>query len=163
MRRDDSVGFLFYFYLTCSCFVMGLIYYLSSRPAVESQAQSDVILMFLVDAIKINPTDEGLELMSMVLRKSAHFGIYAVLGGFLVLAASRYYLNVWATVNMWTPLRKLFVPWTVAVLYAISDEFHQSFVFGRSGELRDVLIDGAGALLGILLLNWYFVCHHREE
>lgn len=39
----------------------------------------------------------------------------------------------------------------IAVLYAAADEFHQRFVPGRSGQLRDVCIDGAGALLGVLM------------
>jgi VanZ family protein len=36
-------------------------------------------------------------------------------------------------------------------LYAASDEFHQLFVPGRSGEVKDVLIDSAGAVTGALL------------
>ena len=39
----------------------------------------------------------------------------------------------------------------ICVLYAITDEYHQTFVAGRSGELRDVVIDSLGALLGILI------------
>ncbi|MBB4663729.1 VanZ family protein [Conexibacter arvalis] len=41
-------------------------------------------------------------------------------------------------------------PWTAAAIafgYAISDEFHQSFVDGRQGSVRDVLIDSAGVAL----------------
>ncbi|MBQ1935757.1 MAG: VanZ family protein, partial [Clostridia bacterium] len=39
--------------------------------------------------------------------------------------------------------------------YAVTDEIHQHFVEGRSCELRDVLIDAAGALLFLLL--WWAV------
>jgi len=45
----------------------------------------------------------------------------------------------------------------ICVLYAISDEIHQLFVLGRSGEVGDVLSDGRGSLLGIfivLILTW---------
>lgn len=45
-------------------------------------------------------------------------------------------------------------PWTAAAIaigYAISDEFHQTFVAGRQGSPRDVLIDSAGVLLAALL------------
>lgn len=41
--------------------------------------------------------------------------------------------------------------WILAVLFAISDEFHQSFVPGRTAWGVDVLIDSAGALLGVLI------------
>lgn len=37
-----------------------------------------------------------------------------------------------------------------SVLYAVTDEFHQSFVPGRRGAATDVLIDAAGALTGLL-------------
>ena len=38
-----------------------------------------------------------------------------------------------------------------AVLYAASDEFHQLFVPGRAGSIRDVIIDGTGAVLGVCI------------
>jgi VanZ family protein len=40
--------------------------------------------------------------------------------------------------------------WSLAILYAASDEFHQSFVPGRSARILDIGIDGLGALLGLL-------------
>lgn len=36
----------------------------------------------------------------------------------------------------------------LAVLYGISDEFHQSFISGRNASLFDVAVDFAGALIG---------------
>lgn len=41
--------------------------------------------------------------------------------------------------------------WLLAVLYAVTDEYHQSFVPGRGPWVMDILIDGAGAFLGLLL------------
>ena len=41
-------------------------------------------------------------------------------------------------------------------LYALSDEFHQSFIGGRSPEVTDVLIDFAGSIIGSLIY-WYFL------
>ena len=38
-----------------------------------------------------------------------------------------------------------------SAVYAATDEFHQLFVEGRSGEIRDILIDTSGALTGALL------------
>ena len=40
----------------------------------------------------------------------------------------------------------------IAVLYAASDEYHQTFVFGREGTLRDVIIDS----IGVVILIWYY-------
>ncbi len=39
----------------------------------------------------------------------------------------------------------------MAVLFALSDEYHQSFVRGRNSSLNDVLIDGFGATLALVL------------
>lgn len=41
----------------------------------------------------------------------------------------------------------------ICILYAISDEVHQLFVPGRGGQVRDVIIDSAGAIAGILGYN----------
>jgi VanZ family protein len=44
--------------------------------------------------------------------------------------------------------------WVLAVLYASTDEFHQSFVPGRGATLIDVGIDALGAWLGLWLWGW---------
>ena len=47
---------------------------------------------------------------------------------------------------------KQWIAWLFALLYAISDEFHQSFVPGRSASVWDVVIfDNLGALLALWL------------
>lgn len=43
--------------------------------------------------------------------------------------------------------------WLLAIGYALTDEFHQSFVMGRSARLWDVGIDGMGALIGLAILQ----------
>lgn len=40
----------------------------------------------------------------------------------------------------------------IAVLYAVSDEYHQTFIFGREGRIRDVIIDS----VGVAVLIWYY-------
>ena len=51
----------------------------------------------------------------------------------------------------------------ISMLYACTDEFHQHFVPGRSCEVRDVLIDTAGALIGILVLGILMHFHKRRH
>ena len=43
----------------------------------------------------------------------------------------------------------------MAVLFALSDEYHQSFVQGRNSSLSDVIIDGFGATLALVLGSTY--------
>lgn len=40
-----------------------------------------------------------------------------------------------------------------AYLYALTDEFHQTFVSGRTGRFRDTLIDLLGITIGLIILN----------
>ena len=46
-----------------------------------------------------------------------------------------------------------------SVIYASSDEFHQTFVSGRDGNIIDVLIDSSGSLVGVLISSmiYFFV------
>ena len=47
----------------------------------------------------------------------------------------------------------------VAVAYAVTDEVHQLFVPGRSGRITDVLIDGAGAVVGGIVVRLLMRLH----
>ena len=98
----------------------------------------------------LNPdiADETVYGIQLVVRKGAHFTEYAVLA-----------LLCWRARRK--PVRDDVRPWNwseagmallVAVLFAASDEWHQSFVPSREGSLRDVLIDSTGATLGLLAL-----------
>ena len=47
----------------------------------------------------------------------------------------------------------------ICALYATSDEFHQVFISGRSGQAVDVCIDTLGALTGIILYSTYYLAY----
>jgi VanZ family protein len=82
----------------------------------------------------------GLGGWDLVLRKLAHAAEYAVLGLLLARAVRNASLAV-----------------ALGVLYAISDEVHQSFVAGRQGSPLDVLVDAVGVTVGVLVwqrLKW---------
>ncbi|MCX5668566.1 MAG: VanZ family protein [Candidatus Omnitrophica bacterium] len=72
------------------------------------------------------------------LRKIAHITEYFILT-FVLYRAFRGSFNI----NF---IRLFMYPATFALLYAISDEFHQYFVLGRSCSFRDVLIDSIGII-----------------
>ena len=56
---------------------------------------------------------------------------------------------------------KYWLAWIMAVAYAATDEFHQSFVAGRSPSVFDVFIfDGLGALIALLL---YFFLSRKQD
>jgi VanZ family protein len=77
----------------------------------------------------------------LIFKKGAHFTVYAVLAVLFrrALPPSR---RIWA------------LSWMFTVLYAASDEWHQSFVPGRHPQPTDVLIDACGAATGLLIFWW---------
>jgi VanZ family protein len=76
--------------------------------------------------------NSGLGTWDYVLRKCAHMTEYAILAVLAARASGSY-------------------PWAfaLAVGYACTDEFHQTFVHGRHGSPIDVGIDAVGALIGL--------------
>lgn len=75
-------------------------------------------------------------------RKGAHMTEYAILAILLYVWLGRWQVS---------RTRLTCIAGALTVLYACSDEFHQLFVEGRAGRVSDVLIDSAGAVLGLAL------------
>lgn len=111
--------------------IMLLIFWFSHQDGIESLKQSNFILRYVKDILKLVGID---------IRKIAHFSIYMLLGISSYLASERE-----DKVGILRVL--LFV-----ILYACSDEFHQSFVPGRGPSLKDVIIDTFGGTVGIFLI-----------
>ena len=55
------------------------------------------------------------------------------------------------------------VAWTIAVAYACTDEFHQTFVGSRTGTVHDVYVDAAGAACALLALAWWRLRRNRAH
>ena len=81
--------------------------------------------------------------MERIIRKMAHFSIYTVVGLLLMSLISTYNIK---------EKNRLIITLTTGIIYASSDEIHQSFVPGRSPMITDVVIDTMGVILGILLI-----------
>lgn len=110
---------------------MIIIFRFSADNAEESTEKSDFfvnILESLPIALRNN--------LSFIIRKTAHFSIYAMLG-FLI---SGIFFK-----------KEIFYTLSVCFLYACTDEIHQYFVAGRSCRFQDVMIDTAGSFFGILI------------
>ena len=125
-----------------------VIFIFSGFKAVESTDQSNFIIDTVVKVFFYDfndypqPQQDALiSMLNVVVRKGAHFSEYALLA---VLAFGAFY-----------GISRYFPRWLAAVLfsfvYACSDEFHQIFVPGRAGMIRDVLLDTSGACTGALL------------
>ncbi len=143
--------------------VMLLIFHFSSQEASVSSATSR---SFIADIFSVFPRFRALDdyqKMQIIgqaqffVRKAAHFSIYATLG-VLAILPSYIVFQKWG--------RAAIAAWIVTLLYSAADEYHQTFVPGRSGEVRDVLIDSAGAALGIFVI-FAIIClwkrHTRKQ
>lgn len=123
---------------------MGIIFYLSAQPAQESSELSSVVMHWLLGFVESLLTIDA-SFFHLVVRKGAHLSAYFILAVLMMYAiGSSFYLGKFR--SHWIRAGLAFV---ICVLYAVSDEIHQLFVPGRSGQMSDVGIDAFGALLGI--------------
>ncbi len=129
---------------------MTVIFLFSARPGPESSMDSAWVGMLILRLVRPGfsalPKAEQLRMadgISFIVRKCAHATEYAILSG-LIWNALKGCFSI-------SIKRRAFLAWGFTVLYAITDEIHQMFVPGRSCELRDVLIDAAGALASLLI------------
>jgi VanZ family protein len=104
---------------------MGVIFFLSAQPALPHHPDT---------------------LLDLILKKAAHMIEYGLLAFLLWRALSR-----GRDILSWSAL--VTTAFLVSVLYAASDEYHQSFVAGRNGTLLDVGIDAIGALVALLVVG----------
>ena len=82
------------------------------------------------------------------IRKCGHVTEYAILA---ILCWRAFYQPVRGETRPWR-WRDAGLALLVAVCYAASDEFHQSFVPSRTASLWDVLIDTCGALTALAIV-----------
>ena len=132
--------------------LMLMIFCFSAQPAEESSYTSGQIVIWILHLVypgffKLSPAEQGKiwNILSVVVRKTAHMIEYALLGASLLLHLRK--LN--ERIHVRKPKG---LAWLIGALYALSDEFHQRFVPGRSGEPGDILLDCFGVLIGVLLL-----------
>ena len=134
---------------------MSFIFCLSNQPASDSTELSDGFISNTIGRIyKVFDSDISSDELSEIkikythpVRKMAHFTIYMILGILVTLLVGEYNVSFY---------RCLFISLLVCLLYSISDEMHQLFVMGRSGEIKDVLIDTSGSFIGIFMFNKLF-------
>lgn len=133
---------------------MGMIFILSEMNSNESNNKSKVIVEKIIgekntknDVYVMQEIDEDtLDNANFIFRKFAHTTVYLVLSFFVC--------------NFFYQLKKkkfsnnYLVSIIICFLYAISDEYHQTFVVGRTGNYRDVIIDLIGSIMGGIIFHF---------
>jgi VanZ family protein len=102
---------------------LGLIFFFSSRPT---------------------PTVSAVDWGDFLFKKTIHFFEFGTL--------SLLFYRVFHNTTSWTIKKVALWAIVLTVLYAVSDEFHQSFIIGRTATVRDVMIDITGAIFALISL-----------
>lgn len=117
---------------------MIIIFIMSSFNAEDSANQSNFIVNIISNIFNI----ENVKLLSLIIRKLAHFTEYLILGTLVI--------------NMFTKnnaKKTYLLSILLCIIYATSDEIHQIFTSGRACQIKDILIDSVGSITGIYLFK----------
>ena len=125
------------------------IFNFSNQGGAESSGLSRKVARTIIDQLpqtkKLNEQDknEAVEKSQTIIRKGAHLSIYTLVGILIMSFISTYKLHL---------KYKFSISILVGLIYAISDEIHQSFIPERTASPIDVGIDTFGVFLGIIIV-----------
>ena len=129
---------------------MLVIFLFSNQTASKSQSASDKVASDIVDVVEVvtkNDIKESkkesiIENTRFIVRKTAHFTLYFILGIIVYLLLTSY--------NVKMPILYSIL---FCLLYACSDEIHQLFSSGRTAKVMDVCIDTFGSSVAIIIFS----------
>ncbi len=143
-----------------------VIYKFSDMNTISSNGKStDIITVVLEKGLEftnslgitnshpnLSKIEHASSLLNSPLRKVMHASVYFVLAFLLILI-----------VNMLFKNKKYLVSLLITVIlcfsFALTDEYHQTKVVGRTGQFKDVVIDTCGALVGCLFYGTYYFAY----
>ena len=133
---------------------MAFIFLLSNSTGqvsgIKSYEASDVVMNSYA---KVFSGELNKEKVNQILRKNAHGVEYLVLA---LLVSNAVFLNL--KKGKASIVDILFV----CLFYAVTDEFHQSFVPGRTSRVSDILIDFLGAVIGMGIYYFFYYKLYTE-
>ena len=135
---------------------MIMIFILSGMNSVESNSKSKVIVGKIISEVSQKENDisvmkeidqNNLDNANYIFRKIAHATVYLILSFFIC--------NFLYQLKKRNIKNNYIISVFISLLYAITDEYHQTFIIGRNGNYQDVLIDLMGAIIGSII--FYYV------
>jgi VanZ family protein len=116
---------------------IGGMFYFSTQTAIDSSIQSQ----FFIDLIyKLS----GVRLNSYIIRKLAHVFMFMMISISIVIFVYMISNNIIVSIGISS---------LISIGYACLDEYIQTFIEGRSGNIKDVMIDCIGVIIGILIIG----------
>jgi len=149
--------------ITVSWIVM--IFHFSNQTATQSSNTSNMVVNLLNELFGIDIQDD------MIIRKVAHTMEFALLTIFSYVALSSTNRISNKTSYAESPVKLMrsdnemnivFTLW-FAILNAIFDEYHQLFVDGRDGSIKDVLIDLIGIIIVLIVIRVAFTIYLKSK
>ncbi len=122
------------------------IFIFSNQNGEKSGSTSRTFTRKIVEILQIDKNLNEIEKEELIansqyiIRKLAHFTIYAIAG-----------INIYGFINTYNikKSKKIISTFLIGVIYATSDEIHQMFSGGRTPAIKDVCIDTLGVVFGI--------------
>ena len=125
---------------------MIIIFLFSSQNSEDSSKLSRGFLRnFILWFLPENINEDTVDFLEHMLRKCAHMAEYAVLGVLIYIQLRLYHAFEAEWKKIWSAV-------FLVMLYAATDEFHQLFVGGRSGQISDIFIDTCGGMAGAFVI-----------
>lgn len=134
---------------------MFTIFHFSNQTGGTSKDTSDNFIIKIVTTIthKDLSSEEKAKILSsysFITRKTAHFTAYFILS---ILVFHLFYM-IYGLIS-----KSYIYSFILCLIYACSDEIHQLFINGRSGEISDVIIDVCGSIIFLLI---FFIFHRKK-
>ena len=121
--------------------IMIFIFVQSALPGHVSGAESGFFVSMLHELTHVD-----FDVLSLIVRKTAHFTEYMILGISLAVNVMDWRKSKGAGLSAFALWR---TAWLIGTIYAVTDEIHQYFVPERACAVTDMLIDSAGVAVGV--------------
>lgn len=141
----------------------GVIFYASSRTSSQSNGKSKKIV---AETVKITATitnklniskvdlsndiwvNNMVKKINKPFRKLCHATVYLILSILIMIGLKIFNIDI---------KKAMLIAVGICFLYSLTDEFHQLFVSGRTGQFSDCLIDTLGATIGVIISRIIFL------
>ena len=138
-------------YIILTIIWMSFIFCMSNQPAniskelsqnIENLLNRTPIIVNILSDILNSPNSQ------FIVRKSAHVILFCLLSilCFIVIYEIKKNAKLSTLISL-----------SITFIYACIDEIHQLFIPGRGSQIRDVLIDSIGAIMGLIFINLIFM------
>ncbi len=130
-------------------FWMAIIFWMST--GTFSEQNTSLIVEPLLHFFMPGLSPQQIAALHGLIRKCGHVSEYFILG----LLLFRYFRGTSTESRAWRWASSAAI---VVVLYAFSDEFHQSFIFTRTASIVDAGIDATGGILALIAsIIWHYL------